>query len=134
MERGKFEELEASYVLRQLAEGLQFLHSHKIVHRDLKPENILIAETHKVERYFLYHAKIADFGLSREIQAAHESVVSMVGTPMYAAPEIYNQELGRQSFPHRSDSWNYRLRYEIQIYRVTVYLPTELLLWCRETS
>lgn len=33
----KFPEQEISYMLEQLARGLEFLHSHDIVHMDVKP-------------------------------------------------------------------------------------------------
>ena len=39
--RVKFTEKEASYVIRDLASALQFLHKKGIAHRDLKPENVL---------------------------------------------------------------------------------------------
>ena len=39
--RGKFTEKEASYVIRDLASALQFLHKKGIAHHDLKPETVL---------------------------------------------------------------------------------------------
>ena len=47
------------HVLRQLVEGLCFLHEHGIVHRDLKPQNILVGDAWSV--------RIADFGLARRL-------------------------------------------------------------------
>src|ERR1017187_1703226 len=32
------------YLLRQVAEGLDYAHRHQVVHRDLKPANILVTE------------------------------------------------------------------------------------------
>jgi serine/threonine protein kinase len=45
------------YYLKQIFEGLYFLHKCKIVHRDIKGANILIGNDHVV--------KLADFGLAR---------------------------------------------------------------------
>ncbi|XP_073137515.1 cyclin-dependent kinase G-1-like [Henckelia pumila] len=47
----------AQALIKQLLEGVRFLHENRIMHRDLKPSNILL--NHKGE------AKICDFGLSR---------------------------------------------------------------------
>lgn len=35
-------EQEIAYILRQITEGLHFLHSQKRVHRDIKADNILL--------------------------------------------------------------------------------------------
>lgn len=57
-------------LMRQLLNGLVFLHSHGVVHRDLKPENILVTSRGQV--------KLADFGLARiySCQMALTPVVS----------------------------------------------------------
>lgn len=41
--------------MRQLMNGLNFLHSNMLVHGDLKPDNVLVSSCGQV--------KIADFGL-----------------------------------------------------------------------
>ena len=52
---GSFAEKEAAYYLRQVNEGLKYMHSENILHRDLKPENIMLVNN---------VAKLADFGWS----------------------------------------------------------------------
>lgn len=65
--------------------GIDICHTLKIcedcgvVHRDIKMENILIDEN---GRYLL-----GDFGLSREIEEAAESLRKRSGTPLYMSPE-----------------------------------------------
>jgi serine/threonine protein kinase len=72
-----------SEVVRQMTDGLFFLHSHSIVHRDLKPDNVLISSFHP------FHVKITDFGLARQVdtQALSLDASSYVGSFLYAAPE-----------------------------------------------
>ena len=45
--------------LRQIFEGVEYIHARNIVHRDLKPENILLDDNLNV--------KITDFGFARHI-------------------------------------------------------------------
>jgi calcium/calmodulin-dependent protein kinase I len=39
--KGKFTEAEAVNIVREVLEGVKYLHSKGVVHRDLKPENLL---------------------------------------------------------------------------------------------
>lgn len=48
-------------IMRQLIEGIGYLHECGVIHRDLKPENILI-ETFENDTFCI---KITDFGLSK---------------------------------------------------------------------
>ena len=80
MRTGKHTGTEALHYLKQMAMGLDAIHSAGIVHRDFKPENILITKTDVI--------KIADFGVAR-LRGANTltQAGAMVGTPKYLAPE-----------------------------------------------
>eukprot|EP00929_Paragymnodinium_shiwhaense_P113401 TRINITY_DN81692_c0_g1_i1.p1 TRINITY_DN81692_c0_g1~~TRINITY_DN81692_c0_g1_i1.p1 ORF type:complete len:743 (-),score=165.22 TRINITY_DN81692_c0_g1_i1:106-2334(-) len=93
---------EASHVLRQLADGLAFLHSQGVIHRDLKLENVLVASERREKPLVLYTVKITDFGLSKVVGAGFSEAKSRVGTRPYAAPEIWSDE----SYDCRSDIWS----------------------------
>lgn len=71
-------EKKSRYIMRQIFEGVDFIHSKNIVHRDLKPENILLDDSLNV--------KITDFGFARRLKEG-EKLFDLCGTPGYLAPE-----------------------------------------------
>ena len=95
-------DLEARFVmLRQILEGIAFLHSHGIIHRDLKPQNILIAEYDGT-----YEPLITDFGISKQLADGESSAVSnsiLGGTYSYASPE----QLKETTIRKNTDLWSF---------------------------
>ncbi|KAA6380542.1 MAG: putative NEK protein kinase, partial [Streblomastix strix] len=70
-------------ITAQLAFSLTHLHFNNQIHSDLKPENILLTKDFKV--------KIADFGLSRQLQVEQKYTFARGGTKHYKAPELISQ-------------------------------------------
>ncbi|XP_064101599.1 uncharacterized protein LOC135212128 isoform X2 [Macrobrachium nipponense] len=71
--------------VRQICEGVEFIHSKNILHLDMKPENILCLsrEGNRI--------KICDFGLARKYDPRKKLQV-LFGTPEFVAPEVVNFE------------------------------------------
>jgi len=88
VDRGSYSEKDACKIVKEMLDGVLYLHSLGIVHRDLKPENLLCAnkETNS-------GIKIGDFGLSKIIPPdAHMKLTTACGTPGYVAPEVLKCE------------------------------------------
>ncbi|XP_061395374.1 phosphorylase b kinase gamma catalytic chain, skeletal muscle/heart isoform isoform X2 [Musca vetustissima] len=85
-------------IMRQIFEGVEYIHSKNIVHRDLKPENILLDENHNV--------KITDFGFARQLKDG-EKLSDLCGTPGYLAPETLkcNMFEGSPGYGREVDIW-----------------------------
>lgn len=90
---GKFQEETAKYILYQLADAMNYIHSMKIAHRDLKLENILLDSQG--------NAKLTDFGLSAKYD--NKFLSTSCGTMSYACPEKLK---GENYNPEKSDVWS----------------------------
>ncbi|CAO2634521.1 Death-associated protein kinase 2 [Lemmus lemmus] len=80
-------EEEATSFIKQILDGVNYLHTKKIAHFDLKPENIMLLD----KTIPIPHIKLIDFGLAHEIEDGVE-FKNIFGTPEFVAPEIVNYE------------------------------------------
>ncbi|KAM3843915.1 death-associated protein kinase 1 isoform 1-T2 [Vipera latastei] len=86
-EKESLTEEEATEFLKQILNGVKYLHSLQIAHFDLKPENIMLLDRNVPKP----HIKIIDFGLAHKIDFSNE-FKNIFGTPEFVAPEIVNYE------------------------------------------
>ncbi|NXI04537.1 MYLK2 kinase, partial [Pachycephala philippinensis] len=88
-------EVDCMVFVRQICEGIRFMHHMCVLHLDLKPENILcVAATgHMV--------KIIDFGLARRYNPNEKLKVNF-GTPEFLSPEVVNYE----QVSYTTDMWS----------------------------
>lgn len=80
-------------IIKEILQGLKYLHDKLIVHCDIKLENILVDYNGNI--------KICDFNLSRILKDKDELIYNKSGTPKYFSPE-YILKTGH-SFP--ADIW-----------------------------
>lgn len=81
--------------MRQICEGMEFIHKQNILHLDMKPENILcLTKTGN-------RIKIIDFGLARKFDPEKKLQV-LFGTPEFVAPEVVNFD----RIGYETDMWS----------------------------
>ncbi|XP_076285642.1 uncharacterized protein LOC143211671 [Lasioglossum baleicum] len=74
------------HFVRQLVEGLAYLHERNIAHLDIKPQNLVMMGS-----FPECEVKLCDFEISRVVLEGTE-VREILGTPDYVAPEILHYE------------------------------------------
>ncbi|KAF2463489.1 protein kinase byr2 [Lindgomyces ingoldianus] len=90
--------------VRQILQGLSYLHSRDIIHRDIKGANILVDNKGSV--------KISDFGISKRVEAStllngpgggkKGQRVSLQGSVFWMAPEVVRQT----AYTRKADIWS----------------------------
>ena len=85
--QGGLGERYSAHVMRQVLQGIQYLHSQGIVHRDLKLENIVLLDNSSMPC-----VKIVDFGLSK-CTSEDGQLQTLCGSPQYLAPEMLSTQL-----------------------------------------
>lgn len=114
------------YIIKQILDGLSYLHKMNLIHRDIKPENILLVQPKINDAYkylltngetiadskYNFLIKIADFGLAKS-QMIEEKTIEIlgevkikntegIGTRLYASPE----QLKTTEYNYKSDIYS----------------------------
>lgn len=135
-----FDEKTGREVVKQLMEGVKFMHERGVVHRDLNPSNIFINEGTGTDSE--YQVKIIDFNVSKLLKMsgvgddfgsdmAHRKeedeevykqskfkylMLTKTGTPIFTAPEMHYTSLYSESV----DIWGIGI---IMFYSLVGYPP-----------
>ncbi|KJZ73630.1 hypothetical protein HIM_06963 [Hirsutella minnesotensis 3608] len=95
-------------ILREVAEAMRWVHGQGIIHRDLKCANVLVTEVGDVQ--------LCDFGVAGVIETKVDKRTTVIGTPHWMAPELFDQTA---SYGTEVDIW----AFGAMVYEIASGLP-----------
>jgi len=93
IEKQHLDEDVAAFIMKQLFQALEYVHSKNISHRDIKPQNFMLFKQND-----LTCIKMIDFGLSK---LSPGTMHTLSGSPYYMAPEVF-----LQNYNSKIDIWS----------------------------
>ncbi|KAI8871352.1 kinase-like protein [Ramicandelaber brevisporus] len=127
-------EPEVRAVGQQLVSALHYLHDRGVIHHDIKPHNVLISSDGRI--------RLCDLGLATILRRRAPTFQTLLkGTPLYLAPEIFEQ----QPYTYQCDFWSLGVvLYELFVGQVpwrakdfvtlAHHIKTKPITWPREIS
>lgn len=94
-ERARISRMHVKCYMKQLLEGVAYMHKNKILHRDIKASNLLLDNQG--------HLKIGDWGLARSWNENKIGYTNKVITLWYRPPELL---LGEVNYGPAIDMWS----------------------------
>ncbi|CAG8732212.1 541_t:CDS:2, partial [Ambispora leptoticha] len=96
---GALEEPLVRSFVRQILQGLEYLHGKDIIHRDIKGANVLVDNKGRI--------KISDFGISKKVEDQIRASISvhrpsLQGSIFWMAPEVIKQT----AYTSKADIWS----------------------------
>ncbi|KAL2204883.1 kinase-like protein [Sarocladium strictum] len=118
-QRSALEENDARTVISQILQGISVMHKAGFAHRDVKPQNILIQRSPNPTSLSSWWVKLADFGISKDVNTTITNGTGAIGTWDYMAPELINYRQGTTAVDYMAgDMWSAGA--------TTLYLMTKL--------
>ena len=77
-----------------MALGLHYMHSNRILHRDLKTQNIFLLGNGRLV--------LGDLGISKVLEGTSDFAETLIGTPYYMSPEIFQNKVRGTASLHRT--------------------------------